>query len=61
MSKPQPRKFSKQDKLCILQAADACSSPAEVAVLLRKEAIYSSYLTTWWKTQGQETSIRGEH
>ena len=50
MPTPQNRKFSKQDKLRILQAADACSTPAEVTALLRTEGIYSSYLTTWRKT-----------
>lgn len=45
-SKPR-RKFTAQYKLRILSEADACSEPGEIGMLLRREGIYSSYLTTW--------------
>jgi transposase len=54
MPKPTNKTFSTQDKLRILQAADACSSPAEVHALLRSEGIYASYLTRWRNTLQQK-------
>jgi transposase len=54
MPKPTNKIFSKQDKLRILQAADACSSSSEVNALLRSEGIYYSYLTRWRKTLQQK-------
>jgi transposase len=54
MPKPSNKIFSKEDKLRILQAADACSSSAEVNALLRKEGIYASYLTRWRKALQQK-------
>lgn len=41
------RRFSVADKLRILQEADACSEPGQIGALLRREGIYSSYLTEW--------------
>ena len=58
MPRPTNKKFSKQDKLRILQAADACSSPTEVTALLRQEGIYSSYLTRW-RNSLQQKGERG--
>lgn len=43
------RRFSAADKRRILKAADACSAPGELGALLRREGIYSSYLTAWRK------------
>ena len=45
-AKPR-RRFTAQYKLRILAEADACSEPGEIGALLRREGIYSSYLTTW--------------
>ncbi|MFO7753774.1 MAG: transposase [Desulfobacteraceae bacterium] len=45
-SKPR-RNFTAQYKLRILSEADACSEPREIGMLLRREGIYSSCLTTW--------------
>lgn len=45
-TKPR-RKFTAQYKLRILAEADACSEPGEIGALLRREGIYSSYLTAW--------------
>ena len=41
------RQFSAKDKLRILKDADACSQPGELGALLRREGIYSSYLSQW--------------
>lgn len=41
------RRFSPEYKLRILEEADQCSEPGELAELLRREGIYSSYLTAW--------------
>lgn len=43
------RRFSAADKRRILKAAAACSAAGELGALLRREGIYSSYLTTWRK------------
>jgi transposase-like protein len=41
------RRFSAQEKLRILEEADQCSEPGEIGALLRREGIYSSYLSRW--------------
>jgi transposase len=41
------RRFSGAQKQRILEAADRCTDPGEIGALLRREAIYSSQLSTW--------------
>ncbi len=41
------RRFTDTEKLRILEAADRCSRPGELGLLLRREGIYSSHLATW--------------
>jgi transposase len=41
------RQFTAEEKLRILDEADACTEPGEVGALLRREGIYSSYLSRW--------------
>ena len=41
------RRFNAAYKLSILQAAEACTQPGELGALLRREGLYSSYLTNW--------------
>lgn len=41
------RQFTAEEKLRILEEVDACTEPGEVGALLRREGIYSSYLTRW--------------
>ena len=41
------RKFTAQYKLEILGKVERCTQPGQVGVLLRKEGLYSSNLTTW--------------
>jgi hypothetical protein len=43
------RKFTAQYKLSILEKADACTEPGQMGVLLRREGLYYSNLTTWRK------------
>jgi transposase len=45
--RPQRRRFTAKDKLRIVEAADRCTEPGAVGALLRREGIYSSYLTAW--------------
>lgn len=46
-SKPRRKQFSAAERLRILREVDACQGSGEVGALLRREGIYSSYLTTW--------------
>jgi transposase len=41
------RRFTAKEKLRILEEADACTEPGELGALLRREGIYSSYLSRW--------------
>jgi transposase len=46
--RPKRRKFSLAEKRRIVAAADACE-PGTLGMLLRREGIYSSLLSTWRK------------
>ena len=46
MAKPQRRRFTAEEKLRILEAADACKH-GELGALLRREGIYYSTLSKW--------------
>jgi transposase-like protein len=41
------RQFSTEYKLKILGEAAKCTQPGEIKALLRREGLYSSYLTAW--------------
>jgi transposase len=43
----QRRRFTAREKLRILEEAEACREPGEIGALLRREGIYSSYLSRW--------------
>ena len=45
--KKRRRKFTAKYKLSILAEADLCAEPGQLGVLLRREGLYSSHLTTW--------------
>jgi transposase len=47
VAKAQRKRFSAAEKLRILREVDACQGSGEIGELLRREGIYSSYLTTW--------------
>lgn len=44
---PTRRRFTAEDKLRILQLADACTAMGSLGALLRAEGLYASNLTTW--------------
>ena len=52
------RRFTAQEKLRILEEADACTEPGELGALLRREGIYSSYLSRWRRARDRE-QLRG--
>lgn len=45
--RPTRRKLTAEYKLRILAEADACTTPGEIGTLLRREGLYSSYLSRW--------------
>ena len=47
------RKFTAKYKLRILAETDAYTQPGQIGVLLRREGLYSSNLTTWRKQRAQ--------
>lgn len=51
VEKAARRQFSADTKRRILQKYDACQEPGEKGALLRREGIYSSYITTWRRQQ----------
>jgi transposase len=53
-NKPR-RRFTAAYKLRVLHQADLCSQPGEIGVLLRREALYSSHLTTWRRQREEGT------
>lgn len=55
----QRRKYTAQEKLRILEEADACREPGEIGALVRREGIYSSYLSRWRRARdrGQLTAL----
>jgi len=55
----QRRRFTAGEKLRILEEAEACSKPGEIGALLRREGVYSSYLSRWRQARdrGQLTAL----
>jgi transposase len=47
VAKAKRKQFSAAEKRRILREVDACQGSGEIGALLRREGIYSSYLTTW--------------
>jgi transposase-like protein len=56
------RRFTAAEKLRILEEADACTEPGEIGALVRREGIYSSYLSRWRRARdrGQLTALGGQ-
>ena len=48
------RRFSAGEKLRILEEAEACTEPGEIGALVRREGIYSSYLSRWRQARERE-------
>ncbi len=53
--KPLRRRFDAAYKLRILEEADRCSEPGQLGKLLRREGLYSSYLTIWRRLREEGT------
>ncbi len=49
------RRFSAEYKLRILKLADSCTEPGNLGVLLRREGLYASNLTTWRRQRDEGT------
>lgn len=49
--KAKRRRFTAAEKLRVLREAEACRGSGEIGALLRREGLYSSYLTTWRRQQ----------
>ena len=47
VAKATRRRFTVEYKRKIVREADACKVPGAIGALLRREGLYSSYLTTW--------------
>jgi len=47
------RQYTAQYKLGILEEADICTKSGELGALLRREGIYSSYLSRWRQAREQ--------
>ena len=55
----QRRRFTAEEKLRILEEADACTEPGEIGALVRREGIYTSYLSRWRRarSKGELTAL----
>jgi len=49
--KAKRRQFTAKYKLRIVREADACTEPGQIGSLLRREGLYSSYLSKWRRQQ----------
>ena len=60
--KAKRRQFTAEYKLRIVREADACTAPGQVGSLLRREGLYSSYLSKWrqQREQGQLQALSSE-
>ena len=56
------RRFTAEEKLRIIEEADRCTEPGEMGALLRREGIYSSYLSRWRRARdrGQLTALAAQ-
>jgi transposase-like protein len=56
------RRFTAEEKLRVLEEADACTEPGEIGALVRREGIYSSYLSRWRQARdrGQLAGLGGQ-
>ena len=56
------RRFSVKEKLRISEEADACTEPGAIGALIRREGIYSSYLSRWRRARdrGQLDGLNGK-
>jgi len=55
--KAKRRQFTAEYKLRIVREADAGTEPGQIGSLLRREGLYSSYLSTW-RRQREEGQLQ---
>ena len=55
--KARRRQFTTEYKLRIIREADACTEPGQIGSLLRREGLYSSYLSKW-RQQREEGQLQ---
>ena len=53
VAQAERRQFSAKYKLRILEEADRCNGAGELGALLRREGLYSSYLSRWRRQRDQ--------
>ena len=58
VAKAKRKRFTAAEKMRILREVEACRGTGEIGALLRREGIYSSYLTTWRK-QRESRELEG--
>lgn len=58
VAKASRRRFTAEYKRKILREADACTAPGAIGALLRREGLYSSYLTSW-RAQRERGELAG--
>ena len=58
VAKAKRKRFTAAEKIRILREVDACQGTGEIGALLRREGIYSSYLTTW-RRQRESRELEG--
>ena len=58
VAKAKRKQFTVAEKQRILREVDACQGSGEIGALLRREGIYSSYLTTW-RRQRESGELEG--
>jgi len=51
--KAKHRQFTAEYKLRIIREANTCTEPGEIGSLLRREGLYSSYLSKWRQQQAE--------
>ena len=55
--KAKRRQFTAKYKLRIIREADACTEPGQIGSLMRREGLYSSYLSKW-RQQREEGQLQ---
>lgn len=58
VAKASRRRFTAEYKRKILREADGCTAPGAIGALLRRDGLYSSYLTTW-RAQRERGELAG--
>jgi transposase len=57
--KARRRAFTVEYKRKIVKEAESCKEPGEIGALLRREGLFSSYLTTWRQARDRGELVPG--